>query len=172
MTHPKSKVFKSKTVKFKGYYTIIMFLVLVMLDRMTKIWAASLKVEKDFGIFAFTYVTNTGAGFSILQNMNLWLAILSIILLAAIIYYRDSVPKFSLMLIISGIVGNVIDRIFYGSVIDFINLKFWPVFNVADSMICIGVAYWIIILIKEWKEETDKTRHAKDAVHKASKKKN
>jgi len=153
----RSKAFKSKTVKFKGYYTVIIFLLFVMLDRLTKIWAAGLKSERDYGLFAFTYVTNTGAGFSILQNMNIILAVLSIILLAVLIYYRDSVPKVSLMLIISGIVGNVIDRIFYGSVIDFINLKFWPIFNLADSMIFIGVAYWIIVMIKEWKD------YAKDA---------
>jgi len=163
MAHSKNiKNFKSKTVKVKGYFTIIIFLFLIMLDRITKVWAAGLKVEKDYGFFAFTYITNTGAGFSTFQNMNIFLAILAIILLAVLIYFRDSVPRFSLMLIISGIIGNVIDRIFYGSVIDFINLKFWPVFNIADSMIFIGVIYWIIILVKESKEEIMASRDKKN----------
>jgi len=159
-----SKNFKSKTVKTKGYFTIMIFLFLITFDRLTKVWAAGLKVDKDYGLFAFTYVTNTGAGFSILQNMNLMLAILSIILLGVLVYYRDCVPKFSFMLIISGIIGNAIDRIFYGSVVDFINLKFWPIFNIADSMIFIGVIYWIIILVKEWKDEgkNSKTATRKD----------
>ena len=53
------------------------------------------------------------------------------------------------MLIVSGIVGNLIDRIFYGSVIDFINFRFWPIFNVADSLIFIGVIYWIIEILRD-----------------------
>jgi len=64
------------------------------------------------------------------------------------IFFNDRLPKFSLVMISAGIVGNLIDRIFYGSVIDFINFKFWPIFNVADSLICIGVAWWIIIILK------------------------
>ncbi len=146
------KEFKSKSVKSRGYYTIIIFIALLFLDRITKFWATTLTADKDYGILAFTYVTNTGAGFSILKDMNVWLAIISAIALVAIIYFHKEVPKFSLITIIAGITGNLIDRIFYGSVIDFINFKFWPIFNVADSLICIGVIYWIIILFRENKD--------------------
>jgi signal peptidase II len=146
------KDFKSKDVRVKGYYTIIIFLLLIVLDRITKMWATSLNSSKDYGIIAFTYTINTGAGFSILQNMNILLIIVSAAVLAAIIYFYKHIPKFSLILIISGIVGNLLDRIFYGAVIDFINLKFWPIFNVADSLIFIGVVYWIIILFRAEKK--------------------
>jgi signal peptidase II len=141
--------FKSKNVETRGYFTVIIFILLLMLDRITKFWATTLTAEKDYGILAFTYVTNTGAGFSLLSGMNTWLAVLSIIVLIIIIYFRKDIPKLSLMTISVGILGNLIDRVFYGSVIDFINFKFWPVFNVADSLICIGVIYWIIMLFKE-----------------------
>jgi len=146
------KEFKSKDVRVKGYYTIIIFLLLIFLDRITKMWATSLNSNKDYGIIAFTYTVNTGAGFSILQNMNILLIIISAAVLVAIIYYHKYVPKFSLITIISGITGNLLDRIFYGAVIDFINFKFWPIFNIADSLIFIGVIYWIIILFKEEKQ--------------------
>jgi signal peptidase II len=157
-----SKEFKSKDVKTKGYYTVILFIVLLLFDRITKLWATSLQNEKNYGILAFTYVTNTGAGFSILKGMNIWLAIISIIVLIVIIYFHKEIPKFSLITIISGIVGNTIDRIFYGSVIDFINLKFWPIFNIADSLIFIGVAYWIIILLRENKESKEDNNKIKN----------
>ena len=146
-----NKKFKSKTVKTKGYYIIIVFLALILIDRMTKIWASNLKISKDYGILSFTYITNTGAGFSILQNMNIILIVISILAIIALIYFTKHIPKFSLITIISGITGNLIDRISYGSVIDFINFRFWPVFNVADSLIFIGVAYWVIIIIKNEK---------------------
>jgi signal peptidase II len=144
-----NRKFKSKNVKLKGYYTLILFLLLLLFDRITKIWASNLDASKDYGILAFTYVTNTGAGFSMLQNMNIMLVIVSIAALILLVYFNKHIPRFSLITIISGITGNLTDRIFYGSVIDFINLKFWPVFNIADSLICIGVIYWIIFIIKD-----------------------
>jgi len=154
-----NRKFKSKDVKVKGYFTLILFVLLILFDRITKIWATSLSVSKDYGILAFTYVTNTGAGFSILQNMNLILIIVSVIALVLVVYFHKYIPRFSFVTILAGIAGNLMDRIFYGSVIDFINFKFWPVFNIADSLICIGVIYWIIIIIKE--ERNTKVKDSK-----------
>ena len=118
------KEFKSKNVQTRGYYTVIIFIALLFLDRITKFWATTLTADKDYGILAFTYVTNTGAGFSILQNMNIILIVISILAIIALIYFTKHIPKFSLITIISGITGNLIDRISYGSVIDFINFRF------------------------------------------------
>jgi len=151
-----SRKFKSKTVKIKGYYLIFIFLIFILLDRVTKIWASNVKISKDYGIFAFTYLTNTGSGFSLLQNVNLILIIISIIALILLICFHKFIPKLSFITIISGIVGNLIDRITYGSVIDFINFKIWPVFNVADTLICIGVVYWIILIIRDERKSTVK----------------
>jgi len=164
MVLKKSFRYKSKTIKLRGYITIILFLILLIIDRLTKIWASSLEINKDYGIIAFTFITNTGAGFSIMQNMNIILIVVSIIALIAIMYFYKNIPKFSLIVITSGIIGNLIDRIFYGSVIDFINFKFWPVFNIADSLIFIGVVYWIIILFKEETEE----KHPKKIIKRKS----
>ncbi|MGV8141182.1 MAG: signal peptidase II [Candidatus Woesearchaeota archaeon] len=152
--------FRSKNVKVRGYYTLIFFLILVFFDRITKTWAiSSLKESKDFGILAFTYVLNTGAGFSIMHGMNNLLIIISLIAIIAIIYYNKDIPRFSLIMILSGIFGNLIDRVTYGGVIDFINLKFWPIFNLADSMIFIGVVYWTIIIFKNDKKTSNENQH-------------
>jgi signal peptidase II len=157
----KYKEFKSKEVRTVGYYSIIMFLVLVLADRFTKIWAST-SGNKDHGLIAITYTINTGAGFSIMTGMNTILIIISVLAASAIIYFQDKIkiPKFSSLTIISGITGNVIDRIFYGGVIDFINFKFWPIFNIADSLIVIGVLYWVIILLIS-KEQGNKLNNRK-----------
>ncbi len=168
-TTKKSYKSKSKTVTSKGYITIILFLLALILDRITKIWASSLQINKDYGIIAFTYITNTGAAFSIMQNMNLVLIIISIIALIALIYYNKYIPKISFVLILAGIIGNLIDRISYGAVIDFINFKIWPVFNIADSLIFIGVVYWIIVLFKEENKNTNQITKTKTKVKKKSK---
>jgi signal peptidase II len=154
--------FRSKHVKIKGYYAILMFLMLIFLDRMTKTWAIlNLKESKDLGMIALTYTLNTGAGFSILNDMNLLLIIISLIALAALIYYKEQAPKFSLVLILTGIVGNLIDRITYGGVVDFINLKFWPIFNLSDTMISIGVIYWIIIIFTNDRNPSENNRSSR-----------
>jgi signal peptidase II len=159
-------VFKSKNVRVNGYYAIIIFLILIFLDRLTKIWASNLSINKDYGLLALTYTANSGAGFSILQNMNMLLIIISIIALIALVYFYNHIPRFSLIMIISGIVGNLIDRIFYGSVVDFINFKFWPVFNVADALICIGVIYWIVKIFRDDRLVKDDKNKKKNKVKK------
>ena len=144
---------KSKKIQFSGYHWILLSLILIMLDRITKLWASLSSINKNlfYGIVSFTYTTNTGAGFSILQDNNIILAILALIVLGAMIYFRNEFPKIGFMLIISGLLGNLIDRISYGYVIDFINLKFWPIFNVADSCIFVGVIITVIYLLQSHK---------------------
>ena len=145
-------------IDIKGYGVLFSIIVLLLIDRITKIWAVQLSDTIDLKILEFTYVVNTGAGFSIFNNTNTALAIITTIIALILIYFYNthnkfdksfSIPKFSFIMILSGTIGNIIDRIFNGGVIDFINFKFWPVFNVADSLIFIGVVYWIIILLKE-----------------------
>lgn len=140
----------SNSIINSNYFYLILFVVFLIIDRLTKIWAMNLG-EKiiDFKIFAFNYVINTGAGFSILQNMNVLLIWIMIAILGLIIIFYDKFPKVSLLLIISGLIGNLIDRIFLGHVVDFIDFKFWPIFNIADSLIVIGVSWMILLIIKE-----------------------
>ena len=110
------------------------------------------------GVIDFVYVKNTGAAFSFLANKTYGIVILSIVsvlfCLGVIVYIIKTKPKnklllLSLALMFSGAVGNVIDRIFRGFVVDFIETVFisFPVFNVADIAITAGAVLLIIYVM-------------------------
>lgn len=88
----------------------------------------------------FPRVTNTGASFGIFQGYNTALIISSILILSGIVWYRDELPAWSVWLFLAGGVSNTVDRIVHGHVIDYISIGWWPVFNIADAMLCVGVA--------------------------------
>lgn len=101
-------------------------------------------------IFSFTYVQNTGAAWGILSEYDFILKLLTPVLIAVILIYllKMTDRKSELIfggLIIGGAIGNYIDRIFRGYVIDFMDFKVWPVFNFADICIVIGC---IAVIIK------------------------
>ncbi|MBN1377213.1 signal peptidase II [Candidatus Woesearchaeota archaeon] len=133
-----------KKFKYKWIIFIIISIIILLTDRLTKIWALNLTKTIDFKFFAFTLVKNTGAGFGLFQDLNSVLIYFSVIVLGLLIYFYDRINPYSFTFIAAGLTGNIIDRIFYGFVIDFINFKIWPVFNIADSFITIGVILLII----------------------------
>jgi signal peptidase II len=99
------------------------------------------------------HVKNTGAAFSMLQNQTLFLTVMSVVGLAAILLYFRYRPsdhpllRYALALQLGGAIGNLIDRAFLGQVTDFIKFPYWPVFNVADSAISVGVVTVIALLL-------------------------
>ena len=119
------------------------------------------------GFLYITYVKNTGAAFSIFRNNTLFLIILSIVIIGLLFYYLSKkiylskLENISYGLILGGAIGNLFDRIIYGYVIDFIDIyifKFdYPVFNIADMAIVIGVIILIIDLFRGEKNG-DKSR--------------
>jgi len=106
-----------------------------------------------------THVINIGAAFSILQGKQIFLILFSIIFLIILGYILKKIKTYKNIdiiiysLVISGIVGNLIDRIVHGYVIDFISFKFidyyFPIFNLADSFIVVGCTLYIYKTIKE-----------------------
>jgi signal peptidase II len=108
------------------------------------------------------YFTNSGAAFGILQGQTLFLIGTSLVGLAAIVLYYLFPPmehgllRVALGLQLGGAIGNLIDRIRFGEVTDFINFRFWPAFNVADASISIGV---VTILWFFLTAEGDRVRH-------------
>ena len=96
-------------------------------------------------IFAITYIHNTGAVFGILQNQNLFFTIVATVVIIAILYYVRSAARLDILVAVSlglqlgGACGNLLDRLRYGYVIDFIHLSFWAISNVADASITLGV---------------------------------
>ena len=127
----------------KKHVIFFCFTLLVLLDQLTKY----ITKNADYGIINST--TNTGGVFGVLQGYNTIFIILSIIFLILIWKYYAKEYSIPLCLITAGITGNLIDRIFYNHVRDFIDLKFWPVFNLADSYICIGVFLMVTYLWKK-----------------------
>ena len=141
------------------FLSLILGLVFLILDQLTKYWVVR---EIPFasrqavipGFFNLTYVTNTGAAWGILAGRYwLLLTVSAVVFIAAVWFLRYLTEGwkeryYAVMLILSGILGNCIDRVFRGAVVDFLQFyigKFaWPSFNVADSCICIGVFIYIL----------------------------
>ena len=142
-------------MKYKSYY--LLFLVLVLLDQFTKqIFISSFDLGQSIIInpyLSWTYLQNTGAAFSILADgggvEKAFLLSVSVLVSVIIFLWIHKTSKyqrqklFGQFLLLSGAVGNLIDRAQYGYVVDFIDMHvngfYWPVFNLADSFIFIGV---------------------------------
>ena len=128
----------------------------VIIDRLTKI-----VVERRFGVpygprqvidhVLFLNVTrNAGAAFGIFQNFTLgFLVISAVVMIGILIYYwrlprSDWTGRLGLALVFGGAISNAYDRAVKGSVIDFIQVPHWPIFNVADSAVTVGVAVLLL----------------------------
>jgi len=124
------------------------------LDQVTKTLASDTLRGRGIAVLGgavdLVYTRNTGAAFSLLPGGGLSFAIIAVLVSAGIVlYYRHIVSeplffRLALALILGGAVGNLIDRIRLGYVVDFIDLRWWPVFNIADSAVVVGVAGLII----------------------------
>ena len=132
----------------------------IFLDQLTKFLIKnnfqlneSIPIIKN--IFHLTYVTNTGSAFGLFKGFNLFFVLFSIIVIFVIFYYlrqikeKDKMVIYSIGLLLGGTIGNLIDRIAYDAVIDFIDFRVWPVFNIADSAVTISVILLIILLWKK-----------------------
>ena len=134
-------------------YLFFFFLFLVSLDQLTKdLVINKLELYESTNLLPFlnfTFVVNYGFAFGFLNNPSLNQLVVSLIILSIIIYFlylliktQDHIFRFSLVLILSGALGNFLDRIIRGFVIDFIDIYIsdyhWPAFNLADSWITIG----------------------------------
>lgn len=105
------------------------------------------------GAFWLTHVENTGAAFGMLRGQQ-WLLIATAVLMLAVVAYvmlrvrpADPWVHFSLSLVTGGAIGNLIDRVASGAVTDFFDLGWFPVFNVADIALDVGVAILVVVLL-------------------------
>ena len=152
--------------------TVIMSLlavcVMVLVDQVVKYWAVTMLAPMGSiplipGVLQLTYVENRGAAFSILEN-QIWLfVLLAIVILCGIVYVlytgriQHSLGKLSLLVISAGAIGNVIDRVLHHYVIDMIEVCFirFPVFNIADIYVTIGVALFAVYYLFLHKDAED-----------------
>ena len=132
-------------------------LIIILIDQITKFLIRvnfelndSLSLIKN--VFHLTYIQNTGAGFGILKSQTSILIFISLVVIGVIFYYFDRIKEKEVLLqvlvgfVLAGTIGNLIDRLAYGFVIDFLDFQIWPIFNVADSFVTIGVIGLIIYL--------------------------
>lgn len=124
-------------------------------DRITKAAVVGMNKIELLPFLNLIYAQNTGAGFSLFQDGRIFLILVTLAVLYAMYKYKDYLTKnhpIATALILAGALGNLFDRIFYGYVIDFIDLHIgsyhWPTFNIADSALVIGV---ILIYMKSRK---------------------
>jgi signal peptidase II len=125
------------------------------------------------GFLDLIHRTNDGAAFSILQGKNNILAVISFIAMGGLIRFRHHfdngtrVSKLALGLLMGGILGNLADRVFRESVVDFVRvyverkggvISEWPAFNIADAAICAGVGFLFCIAWTEGSEEEEATQ--------------
>ena len=136
----------------------ILFLGVVALDQFTKnIVMRSMVPGQSIpliqNVFHLTYVLNPGAAFGILSNQRMFLLLTGAVLIAAAAYFypllkkSDGCLKLGATSILSGAVANLIDRIQTGCVVDFFDFRIWPVFNVADIAIVLGMGFMIYSIL-------------------------
>ncbi|AWZ48244.1 signal peptidase II [Hathewaya limosa] len=146
---------------------IIIIILGIILDRVTKIWASSSltnsSVEVIPNFFKLEYLENRGAAFGILQNKQWFLIVFTSLILVFVAYFliryrkqNHKIINISLSMIIAGALGNLFDRIVYKYVIDFIcvhykDIYYFPTFNVADMFVVIGTFLLAIYIIKDGK---------------------
>lgn len=139
-----------------------LFLTLVILDQITKALVINFFNLYDsvalLPMINLTFVVNYGFAFGLLNNPSLNQILVSLVILAIIIYFlylliktQDKIFQLTLTLILAGALGNFIDRIFRGFVIDFIDIYIgkyhWPAFNIADSCITVGFVVLMINIL-------------------------
>lgn len=142
---------------------VVMILALAI-DQLTKYWASSSLAGKSVpviqDVFHLTYLENTGAAFGMGQNNNWFFILMSFVILAVIIVLllkykpKEPIARISAGLIISGAVGNLIDRLVRGFVVDFLDFRLisFPVFNFADCCIVIGAVLFMVYIFFIYQE--------------------
>lgn len=135
-------------------------LILLFLDQLSKYLikqnmshTESIPIIKS--IFHITYIENTGIAFGLFPRGGSLFTIISLVIISVIIFFERrkllklAREKFCLGLILGGALGNLIDRLRFGFVVDFLDFRIWPVFNLADSAVCIGGILMAFFLLRK-----------------------
>lgn len=143
------------------FFSIIIFIIDLLSKLIIINYENKLPITVIDNFFFLNKVTNEGAAFSMFSGFTIFLILVGFLVLFYIYKYllKDVATKLELIaysLVIGGILGNLFDRIFYGKVIDFLSFKFgnyyFPIFNLADTFICIGI---FLVIISYWKKSRE-----------------
>jgi signal peptidase II len=156
----------------KKWYWFLLSVSIVGFDQLTKYWASITLLPYQprpvIPMINLTLAYNSGAAFSFLSGVGGWhrwfLAVISIVMSGGLIIWLQRLPNkamiqsLAISLILGGALGNLYDRAVFGFVIDFIDIYYkyyhWPVFNLADSAICIGALLLVIDMLLESNRHT------------------
>ncbi len=145
---------KSLQSKWRNVVFFLTALLVVVADQLSKMWIRSNLVEghslPETGFFRLTHIHNTGAAFGLFRDQSFILTIVALVGIAALLFYALLIyRRFPILdnrqgrsflgLLLGGTVGNLIDRLYFGNVTDFIKVGIWPAFNIADSAITVGI---------------------------------
>lgn len=146
-------------------WSVILFLIALLIaaaDQLSKKWIRSNLLAGhsyfEAGIFRIIHVSNTGAAFGLFQGQSFILTIIGLVGIAVFLVYilviyrglpflDNMLNRVALGLIFGGALGNLIDRLRFGQVTDFIAFGFWPAFNIADSAVTVGVILFAFSLL-------------------------
>lgn len=143
---------------------IIGVILVIITDQASKIWVSNnMELWESIPvipkIFHITYIQNPGSAFGLLRFSNITFIMIGILIIILGILFLTRVARhnklvfFSFVLILGGSLGNIIDRLRIGKVIDFLDFRIWPIFNIADSAINIGILLLIIHLLFQKEHE-------------------
>lgn len=138
---------------------LLLVALIVAIDQYSKYYVEShmhlgMSIPVIQNVFHITYVLNPGAAFGMLEHRTSFFIVIALLLVAAVIYFYPRIPsgyrllKVGIGLQVGGAVGNVIDRVKTGYVVDFFDFRIWPVFNIADIAIVVGVGIIIISILR------------------------
>ncbi len=163
---------KERSAKVKPAFCILTgiigFILLTLFDHLTKRWAVLHLAGKDpivliKNVFQLRYLENRGAAFGIMQGRAVLFIVITILVLAVIVFLYARIPlerKFRILrvlmvLIAAGAVGNFIDRVSQNYVVDFFyfNLINFPIFNVADTYVTVSIIVLILVIIFKYKDD-------------------
>lgn len=137
---------------------LVLAIAIVIIDQGIKYYVQShmtlgMSIPVINGVFHITYILNPGAAFSILENQTTLLVAVTVGMLVALTYYYRHIAagpwllRLGVGLLVGGAIGNLIDRVTTGYVVDFLDLRIWPVFNFADVAIVTGVSCLMYTLL-------------------------
>ena len=162
---------KASELRSGWQWNMLLFLIALLVvaaDQLSKVWIRSnLLVGQSLfeaGFFRITHVNNTGAAFGLFQGQSFLLTIvalvgITVLLVYTLVIYRkfplldNRLGRSTLGLVLGGAVGNLIDRLRFGYVTDFIDVGRWPAFNIADSAITVGVILFAYSFLRSARAE-------------------
>ncbi len=167
-------------IRLRDSVLLVIALLVLIADQASKAWTieniplnTTREIIPNFEWFVLTHITNAGAAFGLFPQLSLVFTFIALIVSVAIVVYYRSLPagewlvRLSLGLQLGGAVGNLVDRLRYGYVVDMFYARFWPVFNIADSAIVCGVG---LLMLHLWRNSPKQEAIAVEASAKASEK--